>query len=92
VGFTLVGDGELISTAFSSFRHDGKLEIGIETLEAHRGNGYAQCVCARLIDYCLEHGLEPVWSCRLGNKGSYELALRLGFEPTITRPYYEVSA
>ncbi|MBN1631851.1 MAG: GNAT family N-acetyltransferase [Thermoleophilia bacterium] len=92
VGFTLVCDGEPISTAFSSFRHDHKLELGIETLKAQRGKGYAQCVCARLIDYCLERRLEPVWSCRLGNRGSYELALRLGFEPTITRPYYEVGA
>ncbi|ULO09485.1 GNAT family N-acetyltransferase [Paenibacillus sp. 19GGS1-52] len=89
-GYCLLSNGEIASTAFAAFRNESQLEIGIETAEAHRGKGYAMLVCAALIDYCLEHQLEPVWSCRLENEGSYKLAQRLGFEPSLTLPYYQL--
>ncbi|MCL6459699.1 MAG: GNAT family N-acetyltransferase, partial [Gorillibacterium sp.] len=88
VGFSLLYEGEVASTAFSSFQIDKYLEIGIETVAAHRGKGYAFDVCCAIIDYCLEQGLEPVWGCRLENQSSYYLALSLGFEPIFTIPYY----
>ncbi|MBN1629216.1 MAG: GNAT family N-acetyltransferase [Thermoleophilia bacterium] len=53
--------------------------LGIETLEAHRGNGYAQCVCARLIDYCLEHGCEPVLVVQVGEQGFVRAGPSSGF-------------
>jgi RimJ/RimL family protein N-acetyltransferase len=90
VGFSLYAENQLAATAYSAFVHDTLLEIGIETVERFRGRGYARMVCSRLIDYCLEHALEPVWACRLQNTGSYNLALSLGFEPTVTLPYYRL--
>lgn len=89
-GYCLLVNGEIASTAFAAYHTDTQLEIGIETAEAHRGRGYAFQVCAALIDYCLERGLEPVWSCRRENEGSYNLAQSLGFEPTRTFPYYRL--
>ncbi|WP_151734608.1 GNAT family N-acetyltransferase [Paenibacillus tengchongensis] len=89
-GFSLLAGGETASTAFSSCRTERQLEIGIETGEAYRGKGYALAVCSALIDYCLAHELEPVWACRLENRGSYKLAQRLGFVPTLTLPYYHL--
>lgn len=91
VGYHLLSDGEIASTSFSAFRTANQLEIGIETSDAHRGNGYAVTVCAAIIDYCLEHDLEPVWSCRLENQASYHLAQKLGFEPAITLPFYRLN-
>ncbi|WP_379129548.1 GNAT family N-acetyltransferase [Paenibacillus sp. sgz500958] len=91
IGYSLLSSGDIASTAFSAFIDPYKLEIGIETSEGHRGKGYAYAVCAALIDYCLEHQLEPVWSCRLENEGSYKLAQRLGFEPSLTLPYYRLA-
>jgi len=91
-GFTRVVAGEPASTAFASCRTERELEIGIETADAHRGHGYAFDVSAALIAYCLEHGLEPVWACRLENEGSFRLARRLGFEPVFTLPYYRLPA
>lgn len=90
VGFTILEAGEIASTAFSAFCNHEQLEIGIESHEAYRGRGYAYSVCSALIDYCLSHQLEPVWACRLDNKGSYHLAQRLGFEPSILIPYYRL--
>ncbi len=91
VAFSLYDDGNLAATSFSSFLAPGKLELGIETLQPYRGFGYAQRVCAALIDYCLKEGLEPIWACRLENTGSFRLARKLGFEPSMELPYYRLS-
>jgi len=88
--YTVVVDGEPASTAFAAYRHDDKLEIGIETMEKFRGAGLARIVCIALINYCLENNLEPMWSCRLENTGSVSLAGKLGFVESRRMPYYRV--
>ncbi len=90
VGYSVVVDGLPVSTAYSAFMVDEKLEIGIETREAYRGRGFAQACASALIEYCLEHGLEPVWACRGENTASFQLAQKLGFEPTYRIPYYRL--
>ncbi|MEN6461760.1 MAG: GNAT family N-acetyltransferase [Syntrophomonas sp.] len=90
VGFTLLKHGVPISTAFSSFTIDNRLEIGIETSKDSRGSGFASIVCAKLMDYCLVNEYEPVWSCNSGNIGSRKLANKLGFEELIKTPYYRL--
>ena len=90
VGLSLVYENQLVAVAFSSFMHDQKLELGMETRQEYRKNGFATIVCAKLMSDCLEKNLEPIWSCRLGNHGSFNLALKLGFEPTSYLPYYQL--
>lgn len=90
-GFSLYYKNQLAATAFSSFVHENQLELGIETVDQFRGHRFATQVCCTLIDYCLEKELEPVWACRQENKGSYQLAIRLGFEPVLKLPYYRLS-
>lgn len=90
-GFSLFRNNELACTAYSAFVIDAFLELGIETIPAFRGKGYAQHTCAALIDYCLGNSYEPVWACRLENVGSYKLAQKLGFVPTAEIPYYKLS-
>jgi len=90
VGFSLRYNGELACTAFSAFIDNGQLELGIESAANFRGKGFAMHTCAALIDYCLENGYEPVWSCRLENTGSYLLAQKLGFVPVHYHPFYKV--
>lgn len=90
LGFSLIYCGEVASTAFSSCRFEKQLEIGIETLEKYWGKGFALAVCTVLIDYCIEKGLEPIWACRMENIPSYQLALKLGFTPTLFLPYYRL--
>ncbi|MBN2349753.1 MAG: GNAT family N-acetyltransferase [Bacteroidales bacterium] len=89
-GFSLFVEDKIAATAYSAFVHDNKLELGIETVEEFRGRGFAQYSCSALIDYCLEKKLEPVWACRLENIGSFNLAVKLGFEPTAEIPYYRL--
>ena len=90
VGFSLMMEGQAVAIAFSSFMHDEMLELGMETKSECRRRGFASIVSTKLIDYCLERGLVPVWSCRQGNHGSYNLAVKLGFEPIAFLPYYEL--
>lgn len=90
-GFTLLHHGEIASTAYSAYVHENMLEMGIETVEKFRGMGYAGLTCSRLIDYCLDHNLVPVWSCRYENTASYLLAQKLGFEPTVMVPFYRIN-
>jgi L-amino acid N-acyltransferase YncA len=67
------------------------LELGMETEPEFRRKGFASIITAKLIDYCLERDLEPIWACRDGNKASYNLAVKLGFEPVAYLPYYELA-
>lgn len=90
IGFSLMHGEKPVSTAFASFIHDQQLEIGIETDSVFRGKGLAKISCSALIDYCLANLFEPIWSCRLENTGSFLLAQKLGFEPTLIHPYYQL--
>jgi GNAT superfamily N-acetyltransferase len=91
-GFAALVDGEPAAIAFCSYRHGDALEIGIETVPQHRGKGLARRAASALIDDCLARGLTPVWACRRENVPSYELALRLGFVPTVELPYYRLQS
>lgn len=96
IGFSLVcnvnGVSVVASTAFSSYIVNDMLEIGIETNAQFKGKGLAAIVCSHLIDYCLEHGFIPIWSCRLENTASYKVAQKLGFEPEKYLPYYKLNS
>jgi GNAT superfamily N-acetyltransferase len=90
-GYTILSEDNIhLCTAFASFTSDNKLEIGIETNKEYRGLGFATRVCIALIDYCLEKGYEPVWSCNSANLGSQRLAHKLGFEELKRIPYYRL--
>ncbi len=91
-GWCIERDDTPVSMAFSSFRFDDQLEIGVETRTHFRGRGYARHAASAMVDQCLAEGLEPIWSCRKENVGSYRLALTLGFEPTLELPYYRLPA
>jgi hypothetical protein len=91
VGISLMVEGQAVAVAFSAFMHDDMLELGMETKAESRRRGFASIATAKLVEYCIEKGLEPVWSCRRGNQGSYNLAIKLGFEPTVCLPYYELA-
>jgi GNAT superfamily N-acetyltransferase len=80
-GAVVERDGEVGAIAFTSYRWDDRVEIGIETMPAHRRQGLASRAAAALIESVLAAGLTPVWSCREDNTGSVRLAERLGFVP-----------
>jgi RimJ/RimL family protein N-acetyltransferase len=90
-GWVAERDGVVGSMAFSSFRFDECIELGIETHPAARGHGLGRAVASRMIVDILSASLTPVWACRKGNHASYRLAQRLGFTPSTELPYYHLS-
>lgn len=91
-GWCALQNGEVAAIAFTSFRLDARLEIGVETRLPYRGRGHARHAACALIDACLASGLEPVWSCRKENAASYRLAGALGFDPVFEGAYYHLPA
>lgn len=63
------------------------LEIDISTLPEYRGKGFATIESAKLIEHCLEKGIEPHWDAT--NPISVKLAQKLGYtDPEPYRCYY----
>lgn len=91
-GWCAVKEGMVASIAFTGFASPTQLEIGIETFERFRGSGCAKLAAVAFLTDCIERGLEPLWSCRKQNWGSYHLAQRLGFVPGLEIPYYFLPA
>jgi len=94
VGFCLLVDAKPVSWSFSSGAIDNQIELGIETVKEYRGRGLAKLLCDRLVRYCVEKEIEPVWCCRRSNTASCQLAVSLGFveikQPTGPIPYYHL--
>ncbi len=90
VGFALVIDNAVASIAFSSCKFGADLEIGVETMKNYRGMGLAKYACWHMLAYCRANNYTPIWACRKENVGSYKLAKSLGFEESVTLPYYEL--
>jgi len=88
VSYVAIANDEAASIAYSSYIHENIIEIGIETVDAHRGKGFAQLACAGLIRHILNTKCVPVWSCRVDNIASLKLAEKLGFIETLKLPYY----
>lgn len=90
-GFAVWAEGEVAAVAFASWVTRDGLELGVETRPRWRGRGFAAIACSALIEHALSRGLEPVWSCRLGNSASHRLAESLGFVATHRLPYFKLS-
>ncbi len=80
VATTFVGD-EPVSFCYAGVIGETYWDIGIDTLEAHRGMGYAGLCAAHLIHHMYALGKAPVWQAVEGNPASLRVAAKLGFEP-----------
>lgn len=88
IGYALLDGNQIVSSCFTSFIIRDKYELGVETSEQYRQSGYSFFPASHMINYCVENGFEPVWSCRKDNVGSYRLAQKLGFTPVSCHPYF----
>lgn len=83
VGFGVWDGAEFIAGCSSYAISSRSLEFEIETAEAHQRRGLAIVTGSRMLQHCLETGLEPCWDA--AHEGSARLALKLGF--VNPRPY-----
>jgi GNAT superfamily N-acetyltransferase len=88
VGFGIRHEGRFIAGCSSFAISSRSLEFEIQTHEDYRRRGLALATGARMIEYCLDHGLEPRWDA--AHEGSARLAERLGFGERIPYTAYRV--
>jgi GNAT superfamily N-acetyltransferase len=58
-----------------------KLGIGIETVPAYQGRGFATLTAAAFVQHCRDAGLTPYWDAFKSNAPSLAAARKVGFEP-----------
>ena len=89
VGFYLIKDNEVISSCISCYVSGTEYEISIVTHDPEeRKKGFATAVARAYIDYCVQHGLTPVWTADMVNPASIAVAEKLGFEKVGEYPDY----
>lgn len=79
--------GHLVAVAQNYARSDTYGEIGVHTLPAWRGRGFASAAAATVARYIQSLGLIPVWSCGENNAPSLRVAQKLGFTEVSRRVY-----
>jgi GNAT superfamily N-acetyltransferase len=80
LGVTILDGDVLVCEAATGAPTQGRIEVGVTTAEAYRGQGLATIACARLIALCEEHGYKTWWDCAKQNTPSVKLAKKLGYQ------------
>jgi GNAT superfamily N-acetyltransferase len=83
VGFGIWHDGRCIAGCSSYAISSRSIEFEIQTHPDYRRRGLALVTGSRMIEHCLDNGLEPCWDA--AHEGSADLAEKLGFVDR--RPY-----
>ncbi|MDL9980609.1 GNAT family N-acetyltransferase [Microbacterium sp. ASV49] len=75
-------DGDELVCAASAYPWDDTqlADLGVLTLESHRGRGIARRVVRALAGEIIARGYEPQYRCQVDNAASIALARRAGFE------------
>lgn len=75
-------DGDDLVCAASAYPWDDTrlADLGVLTLESHRGRGIARRVVRALAREVIARGYEPQYRCQVDNAASIALARRAGFE------------
>lgn len=87
-GVCLIKNDEMVACAFSAAVSKEYVDIGVETSEKYRGNGYGKVVAAAMVDEIIRQGKVPTWACDTQNVGSMKIACSVGFKIEGTHPWY----
>jgi RimJ/RimL family protein N-acetyltransferase len=74
-------DGLVVSVCGAASITESLWDVGIDTLEGYRRQGYARDCYTTLADHLAVQGQEPVWGAYDDNVPSLALAASLGFTP-----------
>lgn len=88
LGVVAVKDGSPVSGASSYSSYPGGIEIEVDTRQEYRRQGLAYACCAKLILECRKRGWYPSWDAQ--NRGSAELAKKLGYHESHEYTAYEI--
>ncbi len=89
VGFCMLHSDTIVSWCLTDCVVGSRCEIGIETQEDYRRQGFASLTVAATVDYCLQKGLTAIdWHTGVTNVGSIRTAEKVGFERVLMDTYY----
>ena len=81
IGFGAEEDGKIVAVAMTHAAPDATAEIGVETVKAYRGKGYASA-CLTALSSCLKsEGCMPEYRCFFDNAASLRTAEKAGYTP-----------
>jgi len=73
-------DGNPVSFCYAGSETETLWDVSVDTLEAHRGRGYARACASAVIDQMYrDRSKHPVWGALDSNVASKRLASKLGF-------------
>jgi len=78
-GYCITYGGDIASWAFSASVGGREIDIGIETNERYKRKGLGLIAAERMVQYCIEQGIKPVWACHSQNTASMKMSEKLGF-------------
>jgi RimJ/RimL family protein N-acetyltransferase len=94
-GFSVIQGSELVSWCTSEYTcrpvpgGARACELGIQTREDYRRQGFATLVAAATVERCLEEGIQQIgWHCWDSNLGSAATARKVGFELSDRQPVW----
>jgi len=79
MGLVIREHDAIAAVAFSAAVSSEEIDIGVETMEPFRGNGYAKVLTERMCEEILGQGKQPVWAHAQQNLISGKTALHCGF-------------
>jgi len=82
-----VVEGDIVSIAHTYSQTALHTDIGVSTLEAWRGKGFATAAASLVAQQIQAGGKVPVWSCGEDNTASLRVAQKLGFTEVARRTY-----
>ena len=89
-GYCLRKGHDILACAFSAAVSGDYVDIGVETSETYRGNGYGKIVASAMVEEILRQGKTPMWACDTENEGSMRLACSVGFRIVGSHPWYRL--
>lgn len=79
-GVCLLHGDAIICWCTAEYVSAGKCGIGIETLEAYMGRGFATLTANAFVELALSRGIRPHWDSWKANQPSIAVAEKVGFE------------
>ncbi len=82
LAYGVEAEGRIVAIAVSHAapsEAEGLLEVGVETIPAYRGRGFARAAVASLSAQIISLGLTPEYRARQGNRASCAVARAAGF-------------
>jgi RimJ/RimL family protein N-acetyltransferase len=78
-GFCAHDAATIVCWCTAEYVSDGQCGIGIETVAAHRGRGFATLTASAFAEHCADRGIVPHWDAWSDNLPSVAVAEKLGF-------------